>query len=218
MAEFRIDKFNGGITDNFLTAEPNMAQRCDNLLVDRNGKLFLRSGSVIEDASNPLTPKANTRISKLVGFKRRSGEFNYFKIQGHQVFALTSLGHIEVQGVNGRPFFSAGTNLANISYDEWNDHIIATVADSSGIYAYPTLGFFPTGDDLPVGINCGFKRPTNFSATSTGSSLYTYAVHYEYDYSVGDVQFVMRGAVELVQTTADTMDGSSIITAIWLRA
>jgi len=49
MPELRIDTFNGGVTDNFLNADQNKAQRCDNLLIDRNAKLFIRSGSVIED-------------------------------------------------------------------------------------------------------------------------------------------------------------------------
>lgn len=216
MPEFRIDSWSGGITDDFINADPRCSQRLDNLLLNRNAKPFLRPGSVVDSAEFPLTPLANTRISRLVGFRRRTGAFNYFKIQGRKVFALTGngvSGHDEVQGISGRDFYTAGTIDSHHNYDEWNDHIITCVADSSGIYGHPTLGFFPNSDSLPTGINCGFKRPTNLTASGTGTShLYTYAMHYSYTYMINDVEFVMRGAVELVQVESDEMDGSGSIT------
>lgn len=212
MPEFRLDKFSGGVTDYFVNASPDRSQRCDNLLIDRNAKLYLRPGSVVEDVDNPLTPLGNTKISRLVGFRRRNGDFNYFKVQGKRVFALTDTGHEEVLGISGRSFFSHGTVDANVSYDDWNDHIIATVSDQSGVYAYPAVGFFPAGQDFPVGMNCGFNRPKNFSASGSGTyGLYTYAIHYEYKYLVGDVEFVMRGAVEVSQTSSVQMNGINAI-------
>lgn len=211
--EFRLENWSGGVTDYYVNAQPNQSQKMDNLLIDRNAKPYIRSGSAVEDIDFPLTPLGNQRISRLLGFRRRDGSFNYFKVIGRRVFQYTGSGHVEVTGVSGRPFFTAGTLNSHISYDEWNDHIIATVNENSGVYAYPTLGYFPDNDTTPTGINCGFKRPTNVTTSSTGTdNLYTYALHYSYTYMVDDVEFVMRGAVELAQCTSDLMDGSASIT------
>jgi hypothetical protein len=215
MPQLRIDDWSGGVTDNYLNADTKMSQTCDNLLVDRNGKLFLRHGSVLESSEYPLTSIGNTRINRLVGFKKRDGSFNYFKVQGRRMFALTgneSSGHEEITGPSSRPFFTNGGPTSQINYDEWNDHIIGCVADSSGLYAKPTLGFFKDDNDLPVGVNCGLPEltGTQMSAGGTGR-LYTYWLHYVYRYNVGDVSFEMRGPTSLLQSESVLMDGSSSI-------
>ena len=215
MPDFRIDDWSGGITDNFLNADPKSSQRCDNLLIDRNAKLFLRHGSVIESSAFPMTQLGNTRINRLVGLKKRDGTFKYFKVQGRRMFAMTGVGpsgHEEIRGPSSRPFFTNGGPTSQINYDEWNDHIIACVADSSGIYAKPTLAYFPEDSSLPMGVNCGLPGLNNTQVSAGGvGNLYTYFIHYVYRYTAGDVQFEMRGPTTLLQTESVVMDGAASI-------
>lgn len=214
MPELRIDNWSGGITDNFLNAEITKSQKCDNLLIDRNAKLFLRHGSIIDSKIHPLTPLGNTRINKIVGFKKRDGTFNYYKCQGRRLFALTgnnASGHDEVVGPLGRPFFSnAGTN-SHVNYDEWNDHIIACVADS-GLYAKPTISFYKDQDTIPTAMNCGLPELSNTQISAGGlGHVYTYWMHYVYRYNTGDVAFEVRGPTTLLQSEGSLMDGSASV-------
>jgi hypothetical protein len=212
MPQLRIDDWSGGITDNFLNADTKMSQVCDNLLVDRNGKLFLRHGSTLESSEFPLTQLGNTRINRLIGFKKRDGSFKYFKVQGRKMFALTgneTSGHEEITGPSSRPFFTAGGATSQINYDEWNEHIIGCVADET-VYARPTLGFFKDENDIPLGINCGLPELTGTQVSAGGvGRLYTYFIHYVYRYNVGDVSFETRGPVSLLQTESVLMDGTA---------
>jgi hypothetical protein len=214
MPDLRLDNWSGGITDNFLNADTNMSQRCDNLLVDRNAKLFLRHGSSSDSQENALTPLGNTRINKLVGFKKRDGSFKYYKVQGRRLFALTgngASGHEEIKGPSARPFFTDGSPTSQINYDEWNDHIIACVADQS-LYARPTLGFYKDDNELPVGVNCGLPGLSGTQVSAGGlGRLYTYWIHYVYRYNVGDIAFEVRGPTTLLQTEGVLMDGVASI-------
>jgi hypothetical protein len=214
MPEFRIDNWSGGITDNYLNAETKMSQVCDNLLIDRNAKLFLRHGSAVDSKEKPLTQLGNTRINKLIGFRKRDGSFKYLKVQGRYVFSLTGdgpSGHEEVNGPIGNPFFSNAQSTSQVNYDEWNDHIIACVADGS-LYARPTLSFFKDDDNVPTALNCGLPALSGTQISAGGSGyLYTYWLHYVYRYNVGDVSFEIRGPTTLLQSESVVMDGGSSI-------
>jgi hypothetical protein len=204
MPQFRLDNWSGGKTDNYLNADPKQSQECDNLLVDRNAKLFLRHGSVLDSTDFALTSIGNQRISRIIGFRRRNGAFDYFKVQGRRVTKLTGeggTGHAEVTGPQERPFFTNGNLTTQINYDEWNDHFIACVADRTGLYARPTLCFHKDDNTIPMAVNCGLPKPKNLSVSSLGSThVYTYAVHYVYRYNIGDVAFEMRGPIEMIQS------------------
>ena len=47
MAQLRIERFHGGMTDLYVGAEPHFAQYCKNLLIDRNAKPYQRPGRAL---------------------------------------------------------------------------------------------------------------------------------------------------------------------------
>ena len=44
MPLYEIDDFSGGVTDNYLEADPKSCQKADNLLIDEHRELFQRPG------------------------------------------------------------------------------------------------------------------------------------------------------------------------------
>jgi len=214
MANFRIDDWGGGITDHYINGQPNESERCDNLLINRRGKLVSRSGS---EWVSGFSVANSPRVNGLLMNKARDGARYLFAAREGALcsMAVNDLSLSSLAGSSGK-FFNGphwyGSAIAQqVSWDVWNDHVIAvgsSYTDNDQLCrpvmwakgpnslkpdiitgALPMVNAQPhtTGDPSP------YTKPA-------GSSNYLFTAHAEFRYRIGTADYVLRGPTLPLQT------------------
>src|SRR4051812_32342421 len=80
-------KFTGGMVDDPSSANPSQYQKADNLIVNEDGDLVSRPGSVLFDVSNAQLPSGNQRVSALINFNR---DTELFATSGSHLYRYNS--------------------------------------------------------------------------------------------------------------------------------
>ncbi len=191
MAELRVDDFTGGITDFYLNGPLNASKTLDNFLINRNRKPEERPGSALFDDDYYQIPAGNQRIAKVVPFKSV-----LFQHSARNVYYVNS-GWQTLTGPSGNPFFGAGTISNYSSFSEWNGHLYATI----DAYSTPRK-LYKDGSSVWRTRTAGLPKlasgPT-ITPSHNDAKTYIYDFHYQYNYSVGTISHVDRGATTSVE-------------------
>lgn len=198
---YEVDDFSGGITDFYIGAQKNFAQKQDNLYCLTNKTLKSRPGSQIDnmDDTDSLIPAGNVRIGALINYNNsdtlfvQSGRNIYYRSTVDQHY-ITLVGP-----VSSHPVLSSGTVTNYVSWTEWNRHLIVTndafvkpqkiYKDGSNVVQVRTAG-------LPALASAPVVTPT----ANTGKT-YLYAFHYYFEYTIGSQLFIDAGPVIQVEVT-----------------
>jgi hypothetical protein len=184
-----VKDFSLGITDYFLDGEPNAARRMDNLALTVHAKPQTRWGCQVLSTQMPL---GTVRTHKILSLQSRLLAF-----QANRCFFLNP-NWTELLGPASGPVMPTGNANSILSDAFWQDHIFLTNSELTSpqkVYIDGTGVFRARNAGLPV-FSSGVSV-TN--PTGTGAS-YLYAVVLRYNYNVGSVQYVNRGAVYYVPT------------------
>lgn len=200
-----IQDFSGGITDNYVDANPNKSQRLDNLLISYNRKLYSRPGSEIYDTVYYQIPAGAQRINGLINFDNDTG---LLQISAKNVYTILGSGWSTLQGPSSNSVLDAGTVNSVISHSGWNKHVYLTNSDyatvtkifkdNSGNYKVRTAG-------LPV-----IGNPT-VTAGAAGAFSYLYSFLYEYTYQASNKTFQDLGGTAVVELTGSAAPDISAV-------
>lgn len=198
---FDVDDFSGGITDNYIGAEQNQAQRADNVLIQANKKLITRPGSEIFDADYAQLPTGNQRIGRLFNYDKDTELLAQSAKKIYEYDATTGWG--EIAGTNAA--LTAGSTTSVVSFAEWNKHLLVTnddwapvskiYKDSGGTMRVRTAGLPWMDGTAPSG-----SAPT--VTPTAGADSYIYGFLYHYTYTVGSKTFEDFGPVTYVQVAS----------------
>lgn len=200
---FFVDRFDGGITDNYLDGVPNRYRYADNLIVTTNAKLFTRPGSTIYNSTYYQIPAGAQRIGALVAL----GTTLFY--QSAKNFYYINSGWQTLTGASGNPVLTSGDTTNFISTTVWNGHLFVT-SD-----AYPPVMkiYSDSGGTLRVrnaGLPALATDPT-VTAGGAGGNAYIYFFTYSYTYTVGTVTFIDEGAITSVELASAAAPNSSAV-------
>lgn len=121
---FTVDDFSGGITDNYVNAQPNRAEEMDNLILEYHGdrtKLRTRYGSHVFDEDNARAVSGRVADMRIFDNKK-------IKTIGNAIYQYVdnNWGWVELRGYGDVPVFSSLTTSPKPSFTEWNRHLLAT--------------------------------------------------------------------------------------------
>jgi len=191
---FEVNKFYGGITDNYIEGDAFRAEEMDNILLDNNGKMFSRPGSELLDVSKAQAPNGQQRINYLFNFKKERLLVNTLK----RFYDFTN-GFSPLQGPNGSDVLTDGDGSSNTSIGIWNDQLLVT----NDAYSIPMKIFEDSGGNLQVrnaGLP-GLSSSPDVVKGSTNTFSYIYAFAYFYEYQSGQKTFIDIGPTTQVQIT-----------------
>lgn len=118
--ELSIQKFDGGMTDDYVNAEPNQFKAADNFLLRPNNKLELRPGTVIHDSTLYRVPSSQV-IRSIIPLGTSLKFFQSGRNLYRQNTTWNTLG-----GPTSNPVFPAGDDTSFPAFSEWNGHAIVT--------------------------------------------------------------------------------------------
>lgn len=174
--EWRVQNFERGITDNYIDAARNQARTMDNLLIDKNRKIYTRPGSGLFDSSVDADElPGGSRINRMHYFDETLFEFTLRKIlyradeggstkyhefrNGSGLGQTTFLGPANVQDVWKPTSPDPGISFPGNDSSEWQKHLYVTHYDDNfyyrprkiwkdedGIYRLRTAGLPNPGD------------------------------------------------------------------------
>lgn len=201
-APFEVNKFSGGITDNYIEGQPHRAREMDNIFLTNNEKPYSRYGSELLDVNNAQVPNGQQRVNALMVFQEDTLLVNSLR----RVYDFDS-GFTPLLGPSGNEVISDGDGSNNTSFTFWNDQILIT----NDAHSTPMKIYKDAGANLQVR-NAGLpglaSDPTVvIGAVNTFSYIYGFAYYYEYQ--SGQKTFVDIGATTQVQVTNSEDPGVS---------
>lgn len=123
MPDLTITDFSGGMTDDYIDADPSKAQKADNVLINRYRKLVQRPAIDLYSTSAPQIPPGNQRIDALHYFSNtlfaKSGTKLYYLADGASSWTTLS-------GPTGNDAFPDSALGAKAVFSEWRGHLIIT--------------------------------------------------------------------------------------------
>jgi hypothetical protein len=129
-----VDDFAAGVTDFYLDAAPNRAQKIDNLDItseinQQNRKLLMRPGRTLYDTAAPQIPVGNQRINELI--RHPSDEALVYS--SNRIYRKAVGNWTEISGPTGNPALSEGSLSSVLSSDELDQQMLL----GNDEYAYP---------------------------------------------------------------------------------
>ena len=118
-----VDNFAGGISDFYLDAKSDRAQRIDNLNItsemgQANRKLVMRPGRVLYDVNAPQIPVGNQRINKLI----KHSLPDVLAYSSRQLYYKGAAAWVDLTGPSGNPAMGAGSLSTVVSDNEFRQH------------------------------------------------------------------------------------------------
>lgn len=201
-----VNDFSGGFTDNYLDGPINSAKTVANFLIQKNRKLYSRSGTLIYDSTNYQIPSGANRIGKLIYHPQSQlfaqSESHLYYIAGGTYNTLTG-------PTGNNPFFSnASTNYVSIA--KWKNHVYAVTDNLTKpvkFYKDNTDTWRLTQAGLPGG-NTGAVI-----TGSPGSLTYLYRFFLKHTYYVGTILFEVNGPTDLV-TAPNLTNGTKSLSSL----
>lgn len=194
---FEVNNFSGGINDDLYEQDWTTATTIDNLVIEVDGTLSTRIGSVIDDETNGQIPAGIQRVAGFVNYAR---EDETLLVQAKdQIYYRDPSAYTILTGPTGNDVYSVGDTVNVPSFAQWNRHVYTTL-DS---FPRPMKIYKDDSNVMQVRTNGLPYLATDPVVTPGGAGLntYTYAFHYEITYMVGDQQFEDVGPVTFVQIT-----------------
>ena len=118
----RVADFSGGLTDFILGGAPSQYVLADNLLLNRNRKIYSRPGSILYDTTNGRPTGITDRISSIWDF---DGGTALLVQNARKVWRYNS-GWTEITGAGSNAFFDTGTTAARVTGSMWRGHLLLT--------------------------------------------------------------------------------------------
>lgn len=184
-AEYKVDKFEGGIADGYLAAAPNFSSVLDNLLIDENGKPYSRYGNFAMSTRVP-TSGSSTRVS---GIYLGSAPYGLpIVVRADKAYiansALTTW--TEITGPTGNPAFPRKLHTNYESAVEWAAQLIVASGETSGQASYqPMRMYCQTASDTSgtfESVTLGLPAMDGISLSSAGGSgsNFIYGAHFNF--------------------------------------
>jgi len=184
MQSVTISDFSGGITDDYVDCAVNKYQKCDNLIIEKDGKLRSRFGSRLFDSNNPQLPEGSKRVSDIFYISD-----DLFFIQNGKIFEYDS-GFSEISFINNP--FKYGDDDSSFNVGVWNNMAFVTINDRiSGNYCKPIKLYQDEDGDMQIRTS-GLPVPSGVTATADvggEENLYTYRIFFYYEYYVGETLY-----------------------------
>ena len=205
---FEVSDFQGGTTDDPFEKNPAYAIEVDNLNIEPDASLLSRPGSAIDDLTNPQIPSGTERIGALINYANDSD----LLVQSlDKVYFRDPSAYTTITGPTGNDVFSTGAATDNTAYSQWNKQVYLT----NDSYPRPMKIYKDSGGTLRVNTS---GLPTIAAPTYTptaGANSYIYAVHYQYEYTVGSQTFQDVGpTVRTTVAAADAPDANVIALSV----
>jgi len=205
---FEVSDFSLGITDDPFESNPSYSIEMDNFNIEPDGSALSRPGSDIDDSTNPQIPSGTERIGAMINYANDS---NLLIQSLDKVYFRDPSAYTTITGPIGNDVFSVGAATNNISYAQWNKQVYLTndgyprpmkiYKDSAGDFQVNTSG-------LPA-----IAAPTYTPAA--GANTYLYAIHYQYEYTVGSQTFQDVGpTTQTTVSAADAPDANQIALSV----
>ncbi len=199
---FQVDDFSGGITDNYISGQPNQARAMDNFNLIPYGnkaKPLSRPGSLIYDETSYQLPSAASRVGTLFYWKTLE---KLIAGNARAFYYLTSSWQTLV-GPTGNQIFPSGVQVDNyVSLSAWNRQFLY----SNDYYTNPGLLYVDSGGD-PTAITAGLPALASdpvITPSSDTNKSFLYRFTYYYTYTAGTVVFEMEGpTTEVAVSDAD---------------
>jgi hypothetical protein len=191
---FEVSDFSMGLTDDVFEKDPRFSVELDNYIIEPDGSLRSRYGSLVEDTTNPQIPSGVKRIGALINY---DNDANLLVQSERNVYYRNPSAYTTLQGPSSNPVFSVGAESNNIAFSEWNKQVFLT---NDG-FPRPQKIYKDSGGTLRVRTS---GLPTIAAPTITptaGANTYIYAFHYYYTYTVGSQTFEDVGPTVQVSVT-----------------
>jgi len=193
MAEqtLQVTSFEGGMTDNYIGANPVQFQRATNLVIRPDKKLQSRPAISILTSSYYQLPYSVSpkRVDSITRFKDTS----MYQTQ-NKLYHIKALGFTQVTGPTGNPAFpSSVAEFNQSSAAEWNNHLVVT----NDARTRPVV-VYRDGVDFRM-FTLGLPRVVTSGITfgsGTGADR-AYVFVYAYTYTIDGIEFVQRGPASL---------------------
>lgn len=199
---FEVGDFTGGITDDVFDQDYTQSEELDNFNITSDKKLASRSGSVVDDLTNPQIPAGVQRIGTLINYNNST---KLFVQSARKFYYRNPSAYATLTGPTGNDVLSVGDTSSIISFSEFNQQLFVTsdvfpkvmklYRDGSGVYQVRNAG-------LPA-----LASSPTVTVGAAGTKQYIYAFHYRYEYTVGDQTFEDVGPVTFV-SLANSADPS----------
>lgn len=130
MTNLDVDRFDLGITDNYVNGDPRHAKKLDNLLINEDDKLVQHPGLSIYNTSAPQIPPGNQAIDSLYYF-----DSTLFVKSGTKLYHLQdgAVAWTTLAGPTGNDAFADSELGAKCSWSEWRGHLFITPGPSANI-------------------------------------------------------------------------------------
>jgi hypothetical protein len=215
LTPYTVDRFDGGMTDNYIDAQPNQFERADNFLLTDNAKLRMRFGSVIFDSSYYQIPAGSQRVGELIAFDiadvvgggnvllEQSAKNFYYRNYELPADFWANLGipaptftpgWVTLHGPTLNSVLMNGDTTNSISFTKWNKHLIVT-SDAFG----PPMMIYNDGEIGRMTVrNLSLPELAGapvVAAAVVGTRSYSYAFCYVTKYFADTIYRESRGPV-----------------------
>lgn len=186
----QVTSFEGGMTDNYIGANPAQFQRATNMVIRPDKKLQSRPAATILDEDYYQVPYVTTmkRVDSITRFKDTS----IYQTQNKLYHIKTGVGFTEIVGpTSNSAFTSSVVQFNQCSAAEWNSHLVVTTD-----YRTRPVVIYKNGTDFEL-FTLGLPRVTSsgISFSAGVGAARSYAFVLAYTYTIDGVEFTQRGPV-----------------------
>lgn len=168
---YEIRKFKGGWTDEYMSGNFAQYWRMDNIVMNEEGDMLSRDGSVIYDSANPR-PNGDVRANGLYNFNEND---KLLATSAKKCFYYSS-GWSEITGPNSNSVFSAGDSSSNTIGESVKDHLYLANDSGSSI-----MKIFKDSTGAMKVLNAGLPRFPDARDTATLDAFLPDAVDFAND-------------------------------------
>lgn len=229
-----FDRFDGGMTDNYIDAPVNKFERAGNLLLTDAAKLRTRFGSEILDSTYYQIPPGAQRIGAIHDFdlgETVSGSHVLLQQSSRNLYFVNFelpaafyanigiptppfiAGWKTLLGPTGNPAIPSGDTTNHLCIAEWNKHVLMTT-DAYGspmkVYLDGELGSMTVRNAYVPAVDTSGVS----AAGAAGTNTYLYALVYYVGYMADQTFRVERGPVQILDqvTCAEPGPGAQKVT------
>lgn len=207
MSVLTVKKFSGSITDFPIGADSSEYEQADNVVLDEYENMVTRPGTLLEftdSAARARVPTSNStrRIALMCAQEvGADADFTALKVVGATIQYDNGTAMAELIGPSGDSAFDITGGIDDetvFTYSEWNKHTFITHDEP---LQRPVKVYRDSAGDLQLRTAGLPKISDGFTATGGSNGNYIYALVVKYEYTVGDITYIDRGAPVLKEFT-----------------